>query len=101
VRIQLLYFAGCPHYAPTLELLRRTAAERGQELNVELIEVRNNEDARRLRFLGSPTLRVNGVDIEPTAVTRNDFALACRVYGASGTPSRELIEAALTRGNGS
>ena len=101
MRIQLLYFAGCPHYEPTLELLRRTADERDQELDIELVEVSNNDDARRLRFLGSPTLQVNGVDIEPTAAARNDFALSCRVYGASGTPPRELIEVALIRGNGS
>jgi hypothetical protein len=100
VKIQLLYVPGCPHYEPTLELLRRVASERGLELDIEMVEVCNNDDARRLRFLGSPTLQVNGIDVEPTAHVRTDYALSCRVYGASRTPPRELIAAALPRGNG-
>ena len=101
MKIQLLYFAGCPHYETTLELLHRTAGERGVDLEIERIEVRSHDDARRLRFLGSPTLQVNGVDIEPAARTRRDYALSCRVYGSNGTPSRQLIEAILERGTGS
>lgn len=95
MKIQILYFAGCPHNESTLELLRRIAGERGVDLEIERIEIRNHDDASRLRFLGSPTVQVNGVDIEPAARTRRDYAVSCRVYGSSGTPSRRLIEAAL------
>ena len=100
MRIRLLYFADCPHYEPTLDLLRLIASERGLELDVEMVEVRDNDDARRLRFLGSPTLQVNGVDVEATAHGRTDYGLSCRVYGAQRTPTRETIEAALARGDG-
>jgi hypothetical protein len=53
----------------------------------------------RLRFLGSPTVRVDGRDVEPGADERDEFALACRVYrtqdGLRGQPDPEWITAAL------
>lgn len=59
------------------------------------------EEAEAYRFLGSPTLRVDGRDIEPGADERTDFGFKCRVYrGAAGlrpTPPDELIVAALDR----
>ena len=59
------------------------------------VVVRTDEDARRLHFLGSPSIRVNGVDIEPGADARRDYALACRIYGSSGLPERALLASAL------
>ncbi len=50
--------------------------------------------AERVKFLGSPTIRVNGIDIEPTARDRRDFGVMCRRY-AGGAPSHELIRAAV------
>ena len=99
VKIELLYFADCPHYEPTLELVRSIASDRGLEFDIEMVEVRDNDDARRLQFLGSPSLRVNGVDVEPTAPVRTDYALSCRVYGGGRTPPREMVELALAEGN--
>jgi hypothetical protein len=59
-------------------------------------------DVERERFLGSPTLRVDGVDVEPGAGDRTDFGLKCRVYrtaeGLSGCPADEWVLAALTAG---
>lgn len=58
------------------------------------------EDVERLRFLGSPSLRVNGRDVEPGADERETFVFACRVYrtpvGFSGQPATEWVHAALT-----
>jgi hypothetical protein len=53
------------------------------------------------RFLGSPTVRVDGRDIEPGAAGRTTYAYACRTYGDAAAPSDELILAALdgTHGN--
>ena len=94
VRVHVLYFKGCPNSDATFELVRSTAAaQRG--VVVEPIEVRSEDEARRLRFLGSPTVQVNGVDVDPDARERTDFALVCRLYRASGVPDRQLIEAAI------
>ena len=53
-------------------------------------------------FLGSPSVRINGVDVDPTAAGRTDFGLKCRVYrsdeGHSPLPPEHWIRTALKRG---
>ena len=97
--IELLYFEGCPHSAATLALIRDVLGDLGLKESVREVEVRDNEDAKRLRFPGSPTVRVNGVDIEPGLAERKEYALACRTYatstGSAGVPPRELLATAL------
>ena len=104
MKIQLLYFAGCPGYERLLPVLRRIAAEVGADGDVELQAVETLEEAERRRFLGSPSVRVDGEDIEPGAAARTDFGLKCRLYRspgqASGQPSEDLIRAALSRAAG-
>lgn len=98
--IEILYFDGCPnHEALRLrleELLERTLAPTA----VQLVAVPDDEAARRERFLGSPTLRVNGRDVQPGADARTDFGHKCRVYhtphGLGGLPSDRWILAALS-----
>jgi alkylmercury lyase len=101
VRVELLYFDGCPSYeqlAPRLEQLVRDA---GITDAVELRRVESDDAAQAERFLGSPTVRVNGRDVEPGADERDHFGLNCRLYrtkeGATGVPPDEWITAALTR----
>lgn len=95
LRIRLLYFAGCPHTGETLDLLRSCARSAGRRVRIEKIEVTSGEEAVRLRFLGSPTVQINGVDIESSARGRTDGAMTCRLYGSSGVPSPEMITAAI------
>ena len=99
MKIQLLYFAGCPHYESTRELIDAAVSELGIEPEVEEIDVRDAADAARHRILGSPSVRVDGVDIEPEAGSRESYALSCRMYRGSGIPPRELLVAALRRGD--
>jgi hypothetical protein len=97
VRVELLYFDGCPSHERLLPSLRDLVAEHGAEL--EQRHVRTLEQAAEERFLGSPSVRVNGVDVEPGASNRTDFGLKCRLYrssdGQSGLPPRGWIEHAL------
>jgi hypothetical protein len=100
VEIEVLYFDGCPSYERLLPRLRRLVAEAGgdpQQLTLRAVET--VEAAIELRFLGSPTVRVDGEDVDPTAGTRSDFGLKCRLYrsgkGQSGSPPDEWIRAAL------
>ena len=93
--IEVLYFEGCPNLGPTVVLARDTAAELGIAAEIREIEVRDEADAKRLRFLGSPTVRVNGIDIDPEAVARTDYAFSCRLWGESGVPPQELMRSAL------
>lgn len=76
--IELLYFHGCPSYEWLLPRLEQLAASCGASLELCVVETPDQAEAER--FLGSPTVGVNGVDVEPGAVERNDFGLKCRIY---------------------
>ena len=93
--IELLYFEGCPQVAPTLSLANEVLSELGLLVEVQQVEVRTPDDAERLRFLGSPSVRVDGKDIEPDAEGRTEYTLSCRLYGDSGLPPKDLLVAAL------
>lgn len=97
--VELLYFEGCPNYERARELVLQAAAYAGVEIELRLTEVTSPAEAERLRFLGSPSVRVNGRDVEPGADEREAFVLGCRVYrtgvSVGGHPAEEWIRAAL------
>lgn len=98
MKVEVLYFEGCPNHEPAVRLAREVLAELGKDVPVEVVEITSPEDAERLRFLGSPTILVDGVDVEPSARTRADYGFSCRTYGGKGVPPRELIADAV-KGN--
>jgi hypothetical protein len=72
----------------------------GVKAPIEQIQVRTDEDAGRLRFPGSPTIRVDGVDVDPEGAAQMGTALTCRVYlledgRFSPLPSKAMIKTAL------
>jgi hypothetical protein len=98
VEITFLYFEDCPSHEPALARLRKVMAEEGVDSPIEIILVDNDDQAEALDFYGSPTIRVNGQDIDPPIEERP--ALTCRVYELtdgriSPLPSREMIRSAL------
>ena len=93
--IDVLYFGVCPNHGPTIKLVREVMKTLAADLEIREIEVSGLEQARELRFLGSPSVRVNGRDVEPGADDRTEFAFSCRIYGKSGIPPRELLVAAI------
>jgi len=95
MRIEFLYFSGCPNVDAARDALRRALRAAGLPEGFEQIEVKSPEAAARLRFLGSPSVRINGLDAEPAARTRRDFGLSCRTYAGGGAPSVRDIEAAI------
>jgi hypothetical protein len=94
MQIEVLYFEDCPNHQPTLERVNAVLREEGCRADVREVLVPDVSTAERVKFLGSPTVRVNGIDIEPSARDRRDFGLMCRRY-ASGAPSHELIRTAV------
>ena len=98
-RVEVLVFDGCPNIDVTLERARAAVTSAGVSADVRVVRIESDEEARRLRFLGSPTVRVDGVDIDATAMDRNDFGLQCRIYAVGGrlegAPPAEWILAAL------
>ncbi|MBA3839138.1 MAG: hypothetical protein H0X55_02375 [Thermoleophilaceae bacterium] len=99
MRVELLYFDGCPNHEALLPRLLALLEEAGVEERVELRRVESPEAATAECFLGSPTLRVNGRDVEPGAAQRTDFGLKCRLYrtdaGLLGQPPAEWVASAL------
>lgn len=97
--IELLYFDGCPNHDALAPHLRELLVEAGIDATIELRSVETVEDAERERFLGSPTIRVDGRDVDPGAAAREDYGLKCRLYatdqGLRGTPPDSWILAAL------
>jgi hypothetical protein len=97
--IELLYFEGCPSAAETEVLLRRVLAEEARMAPLTKIAVATPDQAVATRFLGSPSVRVNGRDIEPARADEPGGALSCRIYqtesGGSGVPPVALLRAAV------
>ena len=98
-RIEVLTFAGCPNAEPAVELVARVTSELGIEAYVERIDVASEDQVQEHRFLGSPSIRVNGRDIEPGAGDRSEYVYSCRVYrsesGLTGQPDERWLRAAL------
>jgi hypothetical protein len=94
MQIEVLYFEDCPNHLPTVERIHTVLCEEGCRADVREVLVPDISTAQRVNFLGSPTVRVNGIDIEPAANDRRDFGLMCRRY-SGGVPSHELIRAAV------
>ena len=105
--VEIFYFDGCPTWQRAVEQVRHVIAQAGlqEEAAIQTVRVETDDQAKRARFLGSPTVRVNGQDVEPASQGRTDFGLQCRVYEyggrLSGLPSSDLIRTALGVGEGS
>ncbi len=99
MRIEILYFDGCPNVTTTVERLKSVLAESGLDHPITSVRVGDRAAAQSTGFLGSPTIRINGVDIEPSARSRKDFGLMCRRYAGDGTPSEALIRRAIAEAN--
>ena len=100
MNIEVLYFEGCPNHLPALEMVRETLSSLGRQDEIHQVEVRTQADADTTAFVGSPSIRINGADIEPWARTAKAFGLSCRTYldgsHRSGVPSRELLRRAIS-----
>jgi len=102
MKIELLYFEGCPNHVPAMEILREILDSLGREEQIHDVKVRTQAEAEAIRFVGSPSIRINGFDIEPWARSAKGFGLSCRTYvnGSrnSGVPSREVLRRAIMEG---
>jgi hypothetical protein len=99
VRIQFLYEPECSSKDTSLARLREVASEEGHDGPIDVVEVSTDERATTLRFTGSPTIRIDGIDIDPVE-DGTRYALTCRGYRLadgriSPYPPKELIRSAL------
>ena len=102
MKVELLWWEGCPSYPEALADLRRVLSEEGVDADVDLVEVESpTSRPAPQRFPGSPTIRLDGVDAIPPA-DAEPFSLTCRVYRRrdgriSATPDPEDLRDAVRR----
>lgn len=98
-QIELLYMEGCPNRYPAYKTLMNALQKCGLDTSIDQVLVSNDEEAQRFSFLGSPTIRINGQDVEANPGATDDYYLHQRLYltkeGFRGYPSQEMILSAL------
>jgi hypothetical protein len=97
--IEILYFDGCPNHDGLETRIRALVNRLGYDIPVTARRIASDAQAEEEHFLGSPTVRVNGLDVDPDAETRHAYGLMCRVYrtdeGSQGSPPDAWIATAL------
>lgn len=98
VEVEVQYFEGCPRWEAACQRLRAALVEVGHSGHpVTLRKIDSAEDAERMRFRGSPSIVVDGVDLfeDPSL----SVGMACRIYageaGLDGAPETAALVAAL------
>jgi len=99
MKVEVLYFAGCPNHIAAVERVREVLAREATSAEMVEVEVKDAATARRVGFLGSPSIRVDGQDVERIARGVSAFGMICRTYNdggrRSGVPPPEWIRAAV------
>ena len=103
MKIEVLYFDGCPNHEPVVERIQQLLREEGVSAEVLEVNVSDASIAQKLGFLGSPSVRVNELDVEPEARAAGDYGMMCRTYAVDGRgeglPSREMMRQAIREAN--
>lgn len=101
-RVELIWFSDCANHADARRMLREVIAEMAPGTPIVDLDASDADVAARLQFPGSPTIRVDGHDVDPSHVDPGDYTPRCRLYrtpnGLRGLPERSWIEAALRGG---
>ena len=75
MQIEVLTIKGCQVTPPTVELVKAIADEAGISYEISIITVENSRQANDLKFIGSPSVRINGVDIEPETNIQKNYGV--------------------------
>jgi hypothetical protein len=100
--IEVLYVQDCPHYRDTLALVDRVRGELGIDAELRTSLIVDLAAAEAARFAGSPTVRVDGQDVEPGSEPVTEYVLGCRLYRLqhryAGLPEERWVREALQAG---
>ena len=95
MKIDVLYFQGCPNHEPTVQRVRRVISRLGVTADVREVELTQEDDPVAMKFIGSPTVLIDGQDIDPTQRVNASYGFGCRTFGCAGVPPVEMIEQAV------
>ena len=73
ILVKILYTEGCGNFLPTVELIKNIANEMDCFIDLETVKIESMDQAEDLKFLGSPTIQINGLDIDPSARDAHTF----------------------------
>jgi hypothetical protein len=97
--IEVLTYPGCPHRDAAIALAARVREQLGSAAKVRVVDIVDQLAAEQAHFLGSPTIRVDGRDIEPGAERQQEYVCACRLYRVGhslrGLPEEDWLRQAL------
>jgi hypothetical protein len=103
--IEVLYVQDCPHYHGTLALVERIRAELGIDAELRTTLIVHQAAAEQAKCSGSPTVRVDGRDVEPGSEPVTECIVGCRLYRLehrfAGQPEERWVREALLRAIGS
>ena len=98
MRVEVLYVFKCPSHPAAVKLVKEVLAAEGVPTDIHEVLVKDERMAGDLKFLGSPTIRINGRDVAGQSQTAKNFALSCRLYPGSqhiGLPPAEIVHRAV------
>jgi len=95
MKIEVLYFEGCPNHKPTVERDKQVINQFGVAAEVRQVELTQDDDPAALRFIGSPTVLIDGRDIDLSQRAGASYGFGCRTFGGAGVPPVEMIEQAV------
>src|SRR5689334_1492886 len=99
MKVELLWFSGCPTHESAEAMLREVLEAEGVDAPIERIAVEDETTGIAMRFPGSPTIRIDGEDVEPLMLPTADYTPRCRLYmtaeGLRGLPERAWVEGAV------
>jgi len=102
--IEVLSVEHCPNFPAALALVQRVAAELGIDVQVRTTMIGDQAAAERTRFVGSPTVRVDGRDVEAGSEPATEYLVGCRLYRLeyrfAGQPEEHWIREALLEAAG-
>ena len=104
MKVEILYLAGCPNHPSAVGRVLEALQQEGVSAELVEVEVKDGATALVTGFLGSPTIRIDGRDVEPAARSAKAFGLTCRTYfddgNRAGAPPIGWIRAAIREARG-
>ncbi|HEK25193.1 MAG TPA: DUF2703 domain-containing protein [Hydrogenobaculum sp.] len=85
-KIEFLFFQGCPNSEPTYQNLLEALKELNINIPINSIDVKDLETAQKVKFMGSPSIYVNSIDIY-TGKAPDQISYSCRTFNINGNIS--------------
>jgi hydroxyacylglutathione hydrolase len=102
--VEVLYVQGCPCYPETVAMVRQVLDQLESQAEIRSVLIADRAAAEQARFPGSPTVRVNGRDVEPGCDPPTEITLECRLYRhrhrLAGQPQEGWVRDALLQATG-